>query len=66
MLSALCYCRSDCRDWFLSEGCVMGISLMLFGPSSFISIDDYSVIAQTWPASVSTRNMDHWAQVRHS
>jgi hypothetical protein len=32
-------------------------------PSSYTTIDDYTVIAQTWPATVSTRNMGHWAQV---
>lgn len=41
----------------------MSLSLMFYGPSAFLSIDDYTVIGQTWPASVSTRNMDHWAQV---
>lgn len=57
-------CRStQCRDNFLAEGCVMALSLMFYGPSAFLSVDDYVVIGQTWPASVSTRNMDHWAQV---
>lgn len=34
------------------------------GPSSFISSDDWAVILQTWPASVSNRNLEHWGQVR--
>lgn len=34
------------------------------GPSIFITPDDYLFIARTWPSSVGSRNLVHWAQVR--
>jgi hypothetical protein len=33
------------------------------GPSAFISPGDNPIIFQTWPASVSGRNMAQWAQM---
>jgi hypothetical protein len=33
------------------------------GPSIFITPDDYVSIATTWPSSVGSRNLVHWAQV---
>jgi hypothetical protein len=60
---SVCLYSTQCRDNFLAEGCVMSLALMFYGPSAFLSIDDYVIIGQTWPASVATRNMDHWAQV---
>lgn len=53
----------QCREYWWSEGCVAALNYMFYGPSSFISADDWTVILQTWPASVSSRNLNHWGQM---
>jgi hypothetical protein len=36
---------------------------LLFGASTLIKPEDFERILQTWPASVSTRNLHHWADM---
>ncbi|WIA20838.1 hypothetical protein OEZ85_005189 [Tetradesmus obliquus] len=52
-----------CTEYIWSELCMSTLNIMFYGPSAFISPDDNPVIFQTWPASVSGRNMAHWAQM---
>eukprot|EP00879_Flechtneria_rotunda_P000554 GHRR01000660.1.p1 GENE.GHRR01000660.1~~GHRR01000660.1.p1 ORF type:complete len:576 (+),score=135.60 GHRR01000660.1:200-1927(+) len=51
-----------CPAWPLDEVCTAALSLIFFGPSLFITPDDYISIATTWPSSVGSRNLVHWAQ----
>eukprot|EP00879_Flechtneria_rotunda_P024438 GHRR01025908.1.p1 GENE.GHRR01025908.1~~GHRR01025908.1.p1 ORF type:complete len:203 (-),score=36.74 GHRR01025908.1:1176-1784(-) len=51
-----------CRENVWSEMCVSTLNAMFYGPSAFIAPDDFVVIGQTWPATVSARNVQHWAQ----
>lgn len=53
----------ECSDYPLTEACVVFITIAFFGPSTMIPPDDYSVIFATWPASVTSRNVIHMAQV---
>ncbi|WIA37407.1 hypothetical protein OEZ86_014332 [Tetradesmus obliquus] len=52
-----------CRDYYNSELCTAALNLIFFGPSMFITPDETAVIFKTWPASVSMRNVGHWAQM---
>lgn len=52
-----------CRDYRWSELCATSLNYIFYGPSKYITPDDFQVILQTWPASVSSRNMAHWAQM---
>ncbi|WIA20837.1 hypothetical protein OEZ85_005188 [Tetradesmus obliquus] len=52
-----------CRDYAWSELCMSALNTAFFGPSMFITPDDNPIIFQTWPASVSGRNMAHWSQM---
>eukprot|EP00775_Hariotina_reticulata_P011744 gene11744-11889_t len=51
-----------CSSWPASDLCAAAVSLVFFGPSQFITPDDYAVISRTWPSSVGSRNLVHWAQ----
>lgn len=53
-----------CPNWILDEVCAAALGFIFYGPSIFITPDDYLTIATTWPSSVGTRNLVHWAQVR--
>jgi pimeloyl-ACP methyl ester carboxylesterase len=53
----------DCQDYRWAELCGSSLNYMFYGPSIFITPDDFQVILKTWPASVSARNMAHWAQM---
>lgn len=52
-----------CRDYYNSEFCTAVLNLIFFGPSMFVTPDETAVIFKTWPASVSMRNVGHWAQM---
>jgi hypothetical protein len=52
-----------CSSWPASDVCAAAVSLIFFGPSQFITPDDYVAISRTWPSSVASRNLVHWAQV---
>jgi hypothetical protein len=52
-----------CREYYNSELCIAALNLIFYGPSMFITPDETAVIFQTWPASVSMRNVGHWAQM---
>ncbi|WIA08209.1 hypothetical protein OEZ85_007658 [Tetradesmus obliquus] len=51
-----------CISWPLDEVCAAALSFIFYGPSIFITPDDYVSIATTWPSSVGSRNLVHWAQ----
>lgn len=51
---------ATCRQNFWSEQCA---SLLNANGPGFVPIDDFAVILQTWPASVSARNLKHWGQM---
>lgn len=57
---------SLCPVFPIDELCAAAISFFTFGPSIFITPDDYITIATTWPSGVGIRNFNHWAQVRSS
>jgi hypothetical protein len=52
-----------CRNNFNSELCIATLNVMFYGPSMFITPDETALIFETWPASVSMRNVGHWAQM---
>eukprot|EP00878_Enallax_costatus_P000288 GHUV01000360.1.p2 GENE.GHUV01000360.1~~GHUV01000360.1.p2 ORF type:complete len:224 (+),score=18.01 GHUV01000360.1:2065-2736(+) len=52
-----------CWDYKWSDLCASTLNQMFYGPSMFVTPDDFQVILQTWPASVSARNIMHWAQM---
>lgn len=56
----------QCQGSQAGAFCMAAISNLLFGPSKFIRPIDFALILQTWPASVSTRNLHHWAQMLRS
>lgn len=53
----------DCQGDQAGAFCMSALSNLLFGPSQHIKPGDFEHILQTWPASVSTRNLHHWAQM---
>lgn len=53
----------QCDSWFFSEFCSMAVWHMFYGPSDQVTVDDRAIIRNTWPATVATRNIAHWAQV---
>lgn len=52
-----------CDSYPPDEICAALVSFLFFGPSQFIAPDDYLVIWRTWPSGVSSRNLQHWAQM---
>ncbi|KAI8465183.1 MAG: Alpha/Beta hydrolase protein [Monoraphidium minutum] len=52
-----------CDTYPQDEICAALVSFFFFGPSQYITPDDYLVIWRTWPSGVSTRNLQHWAQM---
>jgi hypothetical protein len=43
--------------------CTAALAYLFYGPSKFITAEDFAAISRTWPAGVGTRNLEHWAQV---
>jgi hypothetical protein len=56
-------CSPQCKENLFAETCAAGLNYLFYGPSVYISIDDFVVITQTWPANVASRNLGHFAQV---
>eukprot|EP00878_Enallax_costatus_P034540 GHUV01038302.1.p1 GENE.GHUV01038302.1~~GHUV01038302.1.p1 ORF type:complete len:290 (+),score=48.85 GHUV01038302.1:665-1534(+) len=55
-----------CHSWILDEVCAAALGFIFYGPSIFITPDDYLSIATTWPSSVGSRNLVHWGQMFRS
>ena len=53
----------QCEGATAGATCMSALNNLLFGPSSLIKPEDFELILQTWPASVSTRNLHHWASM---
>lgn len=53
----------QCAGATAGAECMSALNNLLFGPSSLIKPEDFELILQTWPASVSTRNLHHWASM---
>lgn len=51
------------RSWW-ADGFASALWLTFYGPSWRIPPDDQVVISNTWPATVTSRDITHWAQVR--
>lgn len=52
-----------CKAYNGDEDCARILAYTFYGASMFITPDDYFTISTGWPSSVSTRNLEHWAQV---
>jgi hypothetical protein len=54
----------QCNTWNIVGVCAHPFMWnMFYGPSSAISVDDTWLILNTWPATVASRTITHWAQV---
>eukprot|EP00877_Chromochloris_zofingiensis_P014376 jgi/Chrzof1/9192/Cz03g39100.t1 len=51
-----------CKAYNGDEDCARILAYTFYGASMFITPDDYFTISTGWPSSVSTRNLEHWAQ----
>lgn len=54
---------NSCQNYTWAELCGSTLNYMFYGPSIYVTPDDFQVILKTWPASVSARNIAHWAQM---
>jgi hypothetical protein len=46
-----------------NEWCMQQMNGMFYGPSVNVPTADFILISRTWPSSVASRNLEHWAQV---
>lgn len=46
-----------------NEWCMQQMNGMFYGPSVNVPTADFILIARTWPSTVASRNLEHWAQV---
>jgi hypothetical protein len=53
-----------CMSYPMNPACTIALNALFYGPSEFMPTDDFWLIATTWPSSVTTRNLEQWAQVR--
>jgi hypothetical protein len=53
-----------CKFYPMNPVCTMLLNAMFYGPSQFMPTDDFWLVATTWPASVTSRNLEHWSQVK--
>jgi hypothetical protein len=46
-----------------NEWCMQQMNGMFYGPSVNVPTADFILISRTWPSTVASRNLEHWAQV---
>ncbi|WIA28628.1 hypothetical protein OEZ86_011165 [Tetradesmus obliquus] len=46
-----------------NEWCMQQMNGMFYGPSVNVPTADFILIARTWPSTVASRNLEHWAQM---
>lgn len=54
---------NNCESYKWAELCAASLNQIFYGPSIFVTPDDFQIILRTWPASVSARNLAHWSQM---
>jgi len=57
---------SGCKIPANTPFCFDLINFMFYGPSKYVSYDDFMRVSATWPATVATRNLAHWSQMFHT